>query len=410
MPRRLLALALALLGVAACDWTVFDDLALKAPIRAIPRPDSMDSNLYPTFVLPVTRPSGRGSAELLVLGRDNVALADFTFGPDGHLGTQTVTNDRFLLNGSKIGPLGVAAYLPDPASEVPRIVAVLEEERQPILVTLDSTTADFSVATMGDPLTIEAGTVAVGDALVAGQTDVVLTAGKQLLVMPDANPVLVQSCELDSAVVTLAVGDQWIVAGQPESNGGQVWLLTPPYDGPGVPCAQKTELGGGSAQGAVGFGTVVLATDTGTDGARAIVVSAPSERWVYFYSPAEVSAPTGAYAFAGGSSTCGSTIAVGTVEGKRTLIVGDPGEPGVAAPGQVWLQDLETAGADPQPVASPSQDVQRFGTQVGVVSFTGTNGAVDLVWVTAEAVAAGDPGVVYLYFWVQRPETEPREF
>ena len=405
----LLGLALTVLGAGACDWTAFDDLALKAPIRAVPRPDDMDSNLYPTFVLPVTKqPSGRGSAELLVLGRDNVALADLTFGPDGHLGTQTITNDRFVLNGAKVGPLGVAAYLPDPASEVPRIVAVLEEERQPILVTLDSTDASFSVATLGAALTIEVGAITVGDARVAGETDVVIASGKQLIVLPTALAPLAESCDLESAVAALAVGDQWIVAGQ--SQNGRAWLVKPDYAAaPDELCANRTELLDHSE--AFAFGTVVMAADIDDDGTRDIAVSAPQERTIYFYSADDGARKGDAKTLAGATTGCGTTMAVGTLEEQRTLVIGDPGDPGgVAAPGVVWLQSLADLTADPQRLDRPTDDVQRFGQQVGVVTFTGPAGPVDLLWVAAEAVTQGDPGVVYLYFWVQDPASDPRAF
>ena len=94
----------------------------------------------------------------------------------------------------------------------------------------------------------------------------------------------------------------------------------------------------------------------------------------------------------------------------RTLLVGDAGDPGdVAAPGTVWLVNLET-GADLKALERPNDDVKRFGQKVGVVSFAGAAGPVDLVWITAEAVTEGDPGVVYLYYWVHEPDGDPRAF
>jgi hypothetical protein len=77
----------------------------------------------------------------------------------------------------------------------------------------------------------------------------------------------------------------------------------------------------------------------------------------------------------------------------------------------VWLQDLDNPGADAQPLVSPNtDDVLRFGQQVGVVSFAGTKGTVDLAWATAEAATSGDPGVLYLFFWVKDATSDPRAF
>lgn len=412
MTRRLaplVCLALAAVGASACDWTEFDDLQLQTPVRAVPRPDDMDSTLYPSFVLPVAKPRGR--AELLVLGTDNVALADFTFESKGELGTQTVPNDRFLLNGAKVGPLAVAAYLPG-SDDVPRIVAVTEEERQPVSITLDSTQANFAVTALGTPLAIEAGALAVGDARGTGETDVVITSGAQLLVMPNAAAASTQSCDLESAVSALAVGDGWVVAGQP-APPGNVWLVRPDYaPAPDGTCVAVTTLG--EYVESLGFGTAVVVADIDGDGTREIGVSAPQERTVYFYSSGGsiLPDPYGPKTWAGGSTACGNSIAVGVIEGARTLLVGDPGDPdvvGEAAAGAVWMLDLETGDMLPK-LERPTTDVQRFGKQVGVVSFAGRNGTVELLWVTAEAVAQGDPGVVYLYYWVHHADTDPRAF
>lgn len=414
----LLGLALVTLGGGACDWTKFDDLALKAGVRAVTRPDDMDSNLYPSVVLPVTTP--RGNAELLVLGADNGALADFTFGADGHMGTQTVASDRFLLNGAKIGPLAtqrladrdytLAAYLPDPSTAVPRLVAVLDQDRQPIVVTLDSTTVNFAIATLGDPLTVEVGAIAVGSTSVGDRVDAVIAAGPQILVYPQARAEVIETCTLEDAVAAVAVGDQWIAAGQSAATG-RVWLLTPPYENAlDGQCLNRPELD--NFTGSMGFGTALLAADVNEDGPKELVVSAPEERAVYVYQPADLTAVPAKYLIAGGSGSCGTAIAFGKVEGARTLIIGDPDYTGpLESPGIVWLQDLETDGADPQPLVSPNpDDVLRFGQQVGVVSFAGAAGPVDLVWATAEAVTPGDPGVLYLFFWVSSAETDPRAF
>jgi hypothetical protein len=401
----LACLLLAALGFGACDWTEFDDLQLQTPIRALPRPDDMDSNLYPRFVLPV--PAPHGNAQLLVLGSDNVALADFSFGPDGRLGTQTVSNDRFLLGGAKLGALAVAAYLPG-TDEVPRIVAVTEEERQPVVIQLDSTDAAFAVTALGAALVIEAGAIAVGEARVAGETDVVVTSGKQLLVLPNARVDGAQSCDLTSAVAALAVGDHWIVAGQP-ADPGDVWLVRPDYlPGTDDTCADVAHLEGRTAS--LGFGAALVVAETDVAGTRDIVVSAPNERTVYVYAAADVTAPKTTHAVAGGTTGCGTAIAVGTVEGRRTLVIGDPGDPGdVAAAGVVWMVDLASGELLPQ-LDRPTDAVRRFGEQVGVLSFTGSGSAVDLVWVAAQSVTEGDPGVVYLYYWVHEPESDPRVF
>jgi hypothetical protein len=408
MTRRLLPLVWILpaaLGVTACDWTVFDKLQRETPVRALARPDNMDSNTYPTFVLPVTQ-QPRGSAELLVTGTDNVALADFTFGAKGELGTQTVSNSRFLLNDAKIGPLAVAAYLPT-ADGIPRIVAVTEEGQQPISIALDSTQADFSVTALGAALAIEAGALAVGEARVPGEVDVVIASGTQLLVLPNALAELSQSCDLRSTVSALAVGDGWVAAGQPAGDGN-AWLVAPAYDEGGDPCLAVTPIT--PPANATGFGTAIVVADTDGDDTRDLVISAPRQRTVYSYAVATL-AITREYPVAGGSTACGSSIVVGQVEGRRTLVIGDPGDPGeVTAPGVVWLQDLETPGADPKRLDRPNDDVQRFGSQVGVVSFAGAGGPVDLVWVTAEAVTQGDPGVVYVYYWVRDPDSDPRAF
>jgi hypothetical protein len=403
----LLGLALAALGGGACDWTVFDDLAQKAPIRAVARPDSMDSSTFPAFVLPVAKP--RGSAELLVLGTDNTALADFTFAADGHLGNQTVSNDRFTLDGVKVGALSAAAYLEDAIDDVPRIVAVVEEQRQPILVTLDSPDHNFAVETLGAALTVEVGAIAVGAARVAGERDVVLASGSQLIVMPNATAAGAPQCNLDSAVVSLAVGEQWVVAGQPTGNGA-AWVVKPDYvAGTEGKCANTFPLEGYT--GAQGFGTVVLATNLVVD-PWDIVVSAPQERAIYFYSSvAGTMYGDGPLRLAGADTGCGTAMAIGTVEGQPTLIIGDPGDPGdLSVPGTVWLQDITDLKAPLVQLENPNPtDYVRFGEQVGVVSFTHAEGsAVDLVWVTAQAVTQGDPGVIYLYFWVRNSNTDPR--
>jgi hypothetical protein len=403
----LLGLTLAALGGGACDWTVFDDLAQKAPIRAVTRPDSMDSSTFPAFVLPVTKP--RGSAELLVLGTDNTALADFTLSASGHLGNQTVSNDRFTLDGVKIGALGAAAYLEDATDDVPRIVAVVEEQRQPVLVTLDSPNHNFSVATLGDALTVEVGAITVGAARVAGERDVVLAAGSQLIVMPNASAADAQTCDLEAAVVTLAVGDQWIVAGQPTGDG-YAWVIRPEYvPGTGATCANITAIAAPII--AQAFGTVVLATDLDGDGTTDIAVSAPLARMIYLFASDGTALDQQPKPLVGATTGFGTAMAVGTVEQQPTLIIGDPGDPGdVSGPGAVWLQDLTDLTADPVRLENPTpSDYVRFGEQVGVVSFTPADGTpVDLVWVTAQAVTQGDAGVIYLYFWVQDYNTDPR--
>jgi hypothetical protein len=416
--RRLPVLGLALLAAlgAACDWTKFDDLALKAGVRAVTRPEDMDSNVYPSVVLPVTR--ARGNAELLVLGADKPALADFTFGPDGHMGTQTVSNARFLLNDVKIGPLAtqtladreytVAAYLADPSDDVPRIVTVLKAERQPLLVTLDSADANFAVVAFGDPLPFDPGAIGVGEARAPGATDVVI-ASSELVVLPYGSADPVQRCDLDSAVRAIAVGDQWIAVGNSDDIG-QVWVLTPPYDAPGDDCPNRPNIT--NRTDSVGFGAAVLAADVDGDTVRELVVSAPKEKTVYVFRPDDLTVEPARYSAVGGSTSQGTSIAVGTVEGKRTLLIGDPDYVGeLDSPGVVWLQDLETTGADPVPLVSPNDDdVVRFGHQVGVVTFTGPNGPVDLVWAAAEPVTRGDPGVLYLFFWAQSAASDPRVF
>jgi hypothetical protein len=413
MPRRaapLVALGLALaaaLGAGGCDWREFDDLKLQTPIRAVIRPTDMDSNVYPSAVLAVARP--RGNAELLVLGADNVALADFTFGEQGQVGTQTVSHKRFLLNGAEVGALAVAAYLPG-SDDTPRIAAVMEEERQPVIIALDSADTEFAVTALGAPLAIEAGALAVGDARGLGSTDVVLTSGKQLVVYPEARADAVQTCDLTSAVSTLAVGDGWVVAGHPAAPGN-VWLIpTPSPDGDGA-CQNVTPLGDYTES--LGFGAAVVVADVDGNGTRDIAVAAPQERSIYFYSSPSDPVPLGHLStktFAGASTGCGTAFTVAVVEGKRTLVVGDPGDPGdVAAPGSVWLYDLEGR-QDLTALTPPTEEVRRFGAQVGVVEFTGRNGEVNLIWVTAESATQGDPGVVYLYFWVHDAASDPRPF
>jgi len=403
LPRLVPLLLLAAVSGSACDWTEFDHLQLKTPVRALSRPEDMDSTQYPSFVVPITQP--RGNAELVVIGIDNLALADFTFGPKGDVGIQTVSNDRFVLDGAKVGALGMAAYLPSSTDNIPRIATVTDEGWQPLVINLDSTEVNFALTAVGNPLPVEAGALAVGDSRGAGENDIAVAAGTQLYVLPSAGGGATQSCDLGSTVAALAVGDGWIVAGQ-GAGDGNAWLVKPDYAAAvGDPCADVTTLVDHSS--VVGFGTALVVADIDGDGTRDIVVSAPQERTVYFYSSAGATlrAPK---TFAGGSTGCGNAIAVGMVEGKRTLIVGDPGEPGVlAAPGTVWMVDLDT-GDDLTPLERPNDDVQRFGTQVGVLSFDGVNGKVDLVWVTAEAATTGDPGVVYLYYWVHDAATEPR--
>jgi hypothetical protein len=405
MTRRLVPLAgllLSALAASTCNWTVFDDLRLQTPVRALSRPDDMDSNTYPTFVLPVPHP--RGSAELLVTGTDNVALADFTFGPKGEVGTQTVSSDRFALGSDRVGVLAVAAYLPA-ADEVPRLAAVTAEDWQPLLITLDSTNASFAVTALGNPLAVSASALATGDTRGSGENDVAIAAGTTLLVLPNAAAAVTQSCDLGTVASALAVGNGQIVAGQ-SAGDGHAWLVEPPYDQAGADCANVTLFAGHAL--VAGFGTaVVMADSDGDSQSDQVVVSAPAVMTVYVYGLADVSAPLGEYTVAGGSAACGSSIAVGEVEDRRTLLVGDPGD--VAEAGAVWLVDLDTGELLPK-LERPNDDVKRFGSQVGVVSFTAAGSAVDLVWVTAEAVTQGDPGVVYLYYWVHQPASDPRAF
>jgi len=402
--KSIIVVALSAIFLSACDPREFDTLRLKAPIQALAQPEDMDSSQYPTFVLPVEAP--RGNAELLVTGTDNVALADFAFGPNGSLGVDTVTNDRFLFDGRPVGPLAFAAPLSKAPTGAPRFVAVTAADWQPLVVTLDSSEESFGVGALGSPLPIEVGALAVGDSRGTGEEDIVLVAGTQLFVYPGGRPEAAESCDLASTVGALAVGDGWIVAGQ-GAGSGNAWVVRPPYAADGGLCSDVTQLTGHS--NAVGFGTTLVVADLEGDGSREILVAAPRERAVYFYSAHgdQVRPPK---VFAGQSTALGTAMAMGILEGTRLLIVGDPGDPAdETAPGTVLFYD-PARDEDLTPLERPTTEVQRFGTQVGIVKFDGKDGRVDLLYVTAKAVDQRDPGAVYVYFWTRDSRSDPRTF
>jgi hypothetical protein len=397
-PLVSLAVIAAVAAAAGCAWNEFDDIERDAPVRALGRPADLASVDYPAFVVPLGDP--RGNAELLAIGANNLGLVDFTFRPDGTAAVETVASDRFLLGGEQLEALDLVAALP--AGLAPRLAAV--SDRQPLVVSLASSEQDFAVSALGDPLPATVTALAVGDALATGTSDVVIVSGATLYVLGDSGAGTAYSCDLGTSASTVAVGAGFVAVSQ--SDPGAAYVVRPPYanDLTGR-CQDRTELAGASA--ATGFGTALVVADLDGDGTEEVAVSAPREKLVYRYTLADLAAPLQTItAVEATPDAYGAALAFGVIEGRRTLLVGDPGT-AADAPGAVWLHDL-AAPETPTRLERPNDDVKRFGARVGVLPFVGTAGRVDLLYATATAVASNDPGVVYLYYWVSDPATDPR--
>jgi hypothetical protein len=397
---RLAAAALLALTLG-CSWQQFDDIKLKAPVRALGRPGDMPAADFPAAILPVDRPRAQG--ELLVLGAGDLALADYTFDATGQGGTETIPKSTFVLPPASAGQPGVAltsfeVAAPAPATDTgPRFVAV--SDQQPLLVELATAVRPFNIQPIGERLPRGATAIAAGPATPAGAFDVAVVAGSILYVSSTAGSTL--PCSIGAEGRALVVGARWVAVATATD------LRLPFFAG----ACQDPDLAGGVKLGpphhSAGFGAALAVGDAVGDGTTQIAASAPADLTVHLFAVGAEPSLTWSAAFDAPEATThfGESLAIGAVGGQPTLVVGDPGDAG--AEGAIFL--LRPQGATPaERLTRPSSGVVNFGGRVGILSFMSAAGApVDLLLGSARSPVTGDPGVVYLFFRVGG-EADPR--
>jgi hypothetical protein len=95
--RTRTALAVALVGAGACNWTSFDDLRDEVWVERVDKPN--DSRLYGVAVgaLPVTpQTAATAGANLVVLGRSSVSVSTLRYDQAGKRTTATVAGTELL--------------------------------------------------------------------------------------------------------------------------------------------------------------------------------------------------------------------------------------------------------------------------------------------------------------------------
>lgn len=424
---------IASIGLCACNWTTFDDLADQTWVDSTGGPDNASPAEYGLSMAPVGVSTG---AAFLVSMRSPDGVALLTYDQTG-AGAVTSTEVTALVpNAAQLPERPILAA--DPNSDRVLLATPVGEEVPPAMTQL----LVYSGATLSGPTTVtlsaegHVGALAVGDTDVdpdTSGTDVVVTVDDTLIVVDDYQMTKTQSdCVLSrevafaglvgdfgaagaSAEVVLALGNE---ARSGAASSIEIFSASTVADAAmiasGEPCFTdiaplRAPLLSIPAPGDEGdFGVSLVAGDFTGDGNLDLAAGAPGTNKVYvftaidlaggsFGTPVELPVPAGSGVF-------GETLAAGDLDGDGAdeLIVGDSraasgGEPNAGA-AHIFVFDGDDPGQpltlhDAQPEAE-----QRFGRALAVGTFEGTG-----------LLSVGADGEVFTYFRTPVPgDTDPR--